>query len=90
MAVNRVPKNKIPRPGGGRSSIVALAEGKVVTTDTVGTVDRAIRENNIFTAVSCMPDEIQTMLLENGWIGKFPSSGNNTNRKNVQCLLILL
>lgn len=38
--------------------------------ETVGTVDRAIRENNIFTALSKMPVEVQKALLENGWIEK--------------------
>lgn len=38
--------------------------------NSVGTVDQAIRERKIFTAVVKMPAEIQTTLIENGWIGK--------------------
>ncbi|KAL4091426.1 hypothetical protein QTP88_026118 [Uroleucon formosanum] len=38
--------------------------------NSVGTVDQAIREKKIFTAVAKMPAEIQTKLIENGWIGK--------------------
>lgn len=45
---------------------------KKIIPDTVGTVDRAIRENNIFTALSKMPAEVQKILLVNGWIEKKP------------------
>jgi len=38
--------------------------------NSVGTVDQAIRERKIFTAAVKMPAEIQTTLIENGWIGK--------------------
>lgn len=36
----------------------------------LGTVDRVIQEHKIFTALAKMPDELQTTLLQNGWIGK--------------------
>lgn len=38
--------------------------------NSLGTLDQAIRKRNIFTAVAKMPTEIQTTLIENGWIGK--------------------
>lgn len=38
--------------------------------DTVDTVDWAIREKNIFTALSKIPAEVQKTLLANGWIEK--------------------
>jgi len=38
--------------------------------NSVGTVDQAILERKIFTAVAKMPAEIETKLIENGWIGK--------------------
>lgn len=45
-------------------------------TNTLGTVDRAIREKNIFTALSKMPIEFQTTLFENGWIEKKRADDN--------------
>lgn len=44
--------------------------------NSVGTVDQAIREKKIFTAVAKMPAEIQTKLIENGWIGKITVDDN--------------
>lgn len=44
--------------------------------NSVGTLDQTIRERNIFTAVAKMPEEIQTMLIKNGWIGKITVDDN--------------
>lgn len=43
------------------------------SANMLGTVDRAIRERNIFTALSKMPVKFQTILFENGWIEKKPT-----------------
>lgn len=51
-----------------KSSSKKLSQGK--SKNSVGTVDQAIRERNIFTAVAKMPAEVQTTLIQNGWIGK--------------------
>lgn len=60
-------------PGIGTRVTTKTSNGiKKIITDTVGTVDRAIRENNIFTALSKMPAEVLKILLENGWIEKKP------------------
>lgn len=79
----RMTKNKLVRLDGDGSLVTAvtLSGEKSMNTDTVGTVDRAIRENNIFTSMANMPDEVQTALLKNGWIGKIVSAGNNTTSK---------
>lgn len=39
-------------------------------TSKTATVDKAIREGKIFTAIAEMPEDFQNVLLENGWIGK--------------------
>lgn len=57
----------VPRPAGGLTAAAATANHG---EDKLGTVDRAIRERNIFTALVKMPEEVQTVFLENGWIGK--------------------
>jgi len=44
--------------------------------NSVGTLDQTIRERNIFTAVAKMPEEIQTMFIKNGWIGKITVNDN--------------
>jgi len=49
--------------------------------NSVGTLDQAIRKRNIFTAVSKMPAEIQTTLIENGWIGKITVADNCFRRR---------
>lgn len=49
--------------------------------NSVGTLDQAIRQRNIFTAVAKMPTEIQTMLIENGWIGKITIAEDCFRRK---------
>lgn len=53
----------------------------------VGTVDQAIRERKIFTAVAKMPGEIQTKLIENGWIGKITVDRDYFRRGGEYCLL---
>lgn len=44
--------------------------------NSIGTLDQTIRERNIFTAVAKMPEEIQMMLIKNGWIGKITVDNN--------------
>lgn len=51
---------------------------KKVPDDRLGTVDRAIREKKIFTALVKMPDGVQEVLLENGWIGKTPADNSES------------
>jgi len=48
--------------------------------NSVGTVDQTIREKKIFTAVAKMPAEIQTKLIENGWIGKITADDSFRQR----------
>ncbi|XP_022165822.1 protein monoglycylase TTLL8-like [Myzus persicae] len=57
--------------------------------NSVGTVDQAIRERKIFTSVAKMPAEIQTMLIENGWIGKITVDGNYFRRGGSTVILSL-
>lgn len=62
------------------STAAAIASGgdhgKCAPVNKVGTVDRAIKERKLFTALVKMPDEVQTALLEHGWIGKSIPSDN--------------
>ncbi|KAF0759556.1 Uncharacterized protein FWK35_00011073 [Aphis craccivora] len=58
--------------------------------NSVGTVDQAIRERKIFSAVVKMPDEIQTMLIENGWIGKIKVDDDYFRKSSKYILCILL
>ncbi|XP_026819242.1 protein monoglycylase TTLL8-like [Rhopalosiphum maidis] len=44
--------------------------------NSVGTLEQAIRERNIFTAFAKMPAETQMTLIKNGWIGKITSNDN--------------
>lgn len=60
-------RGKLRRRGSGKNSI--------------GTLDQAIRQRNIFTAVAKMPAEIQTTLMENGWIGKIRVADNCFRRR---------
>jgi len=55
--------------------------------NSVGTVDQAILERKIFTAVAKMPAEIQTKLIENGWIGKIPVDDDYFRRAGKYCPL---
>jgi len=41
----------------------------------LGTVDQVIAERKIFTTVAKMPSEIQTKLINNGWVGKISIDG---------------
>lgn len=60
-------RGKLRRRGSGKNSI--------------GTLDQAIRQRNIFTAVAKMPAEIQTTFMENGWIGKITVADNCFRRR---------
>lgn len=73
MGNKLVSKNgtNLPSIGAGVNTKTSNGTKKIIP-DTVGTVDRAIRENNIFTALSKMPMEVQNILLVNGWIEKKP------------------
>uniref|UniRef100_A0A2S2PM66 Uncharacterized protein n=1 Tax=Schizaphis graminum TaxID=13262 RepID=A0A2S2PM66_SCHGA len=44
--------------------------------NSVGTLEQAIRERNIFTAFAKMPAETQMTLIKNGWIGKITANDN--------------
>ncbi|XP_060875042.1 tubulin glycylase 3A-like [Metopolophium dirhodum] len=57
--------------------------------NSVGTVDQAILERKIFTAVAKMPAEIQTKLIENGWIGKIPVDDDYFRRAGSTVILSL-
>lgn len=50
--------------------------GKCIPVNKVGTIDHAIKEKKIFTALVKMPDEVQTTLLQHGWIRKNTLSDN--------------
>jgi len=50
--------------------------------NSIGTLDQAIRKRNIFTAVAKMPAEIQTTLIENGWIGKITATDDCFRRSS--------
>lgn len=54
---------------------------------SVGTVDQAILERKIFTAVAKMPAEIETKLIENGWIGKIKVDDGYYRRGGKYCPL---
>ncbi|XP_022172375.1 tubulin glycylase 3A-like [Myzus persicae] len=56
----------------------------------VGTLDQAIRKRNIFTAVAKMPAEIQTTLIENGWIGKITVADDCFRRSGTTVEVISL
>lgn len=60
--------------------------------NSVGTVDQAIRERKIFTAVVKMPAEIQTTLIENGWIGKIKVDDDyfRKSSKFILCMLLYI
>ncbi|XP_026805134.1 LOW QUALITY PROTEIN: protein monoglycylase TTLL8-like [Rhopalosiphum maidis] len=57
--------------------------------NSVGTVDQAIRERKIFTAVAKMPAEIQMTLIKNGWIGKIKDDNNFRNSDGPTVILSL-
>lgn len=61
-------ENKMVRPSDSQS--VTAVTTNCGVGDKLGTVDQAIRERKIFTALVKMPEEVQMVLLENGWIGK--------------------
>jgi len=63
---SKVGFEKSSKSSNVKSKVGKLRRGK----NSVGTLDQAIRKRNIFTAVAKMPTEIQTRLIENGWIGK--------------------
>lgn len=62
---------------------------KTVLT-ALGTLDQVIQENKIFTALAKIPQEVQTMLLQNGWIGKDSFDKSKCIKINAWMTLILL
>jgi len=60
---------------------------RVSGKNSVGTVDQAILERKIFTAVAKMPAEIQTKLIDNGWIGKITVDNDYFRRGGKYCPL---
>jgi len=71
----RVLRNQTVRPGGRPTVTTVTAHGRSenASKNTLGTVDRAIRERNIFTALSKMPTQVRAALFEKGWIEKKPA-----------------
>ncbi|XP_015367947.1 PREDICTED: protein monoglycylase TTLL8-like [Diuraphis noxia] len=77
-----------------KGSNVTPSRGKLRRRDSgknsIGTLDQAIRQRNIFTAVAKMPVEIQTTLIENGWIGKITVADNCFRRRGTNVEVISL
>lgn len=57
--------------------------------NSLGTLDQVIQENKIFTALAKMPEEVQTTLLQNGWIGKDSFNESECVIMNAEMTLIL-
>jgi len=58
--------------------------------NSVGTLEQAIRERNIFTTFAKMPAETQMTLIKNGWIGKITANDNCGFGRSGEYLLVEL
>ncbi|XP_025207083.1 protein monoglycylase TTLL8-like, partial [Melanaphis sacchari] len=66
-----------------------IIKKKLSKNNSLGTLDQTIREKKIFTAVVKMPADIQTALIENGWIGKIKTN-EDYYRKNGSTVILSL